>query len=129
MSDLPGSGMGMAGRGTLKGGTMTGGKPGIGEAACGTVWGNATGRGGGPVVMATVTVGGLTAVIGVAMAVGVVVTTDGISTTSGATVQTIGYRIITLDLLMISKQIIQQKPTNINETKCFSRMLENDKRL
>lgn len=94
----------MAGRGTLKGGTMTGGNPGIGAADCGTVWGNATGRGGGPVVMATVTVGGLTAAIGVAMALGVVVTTDGISTTSEATVQTIGYRMITLDLLLISKQ-------------------------
>lgn len=74
----------MPGRGTLKGGTMTGGNPGIGAAGCGTVWGNATGRGGGPVVMATVTVGGLTAAIGVAMALGVVVTTDGISTTSWA---------------------------------------------
>lgn len=87
--------MGMPGRGTLKGGTMTGGNPGIGAAGCGTVWGNATDRGGGPVVMATVTVGGLIAAIGVAIALGVVVTTDGISTTSWATGQTIGYRMIT----------------------------------
>lgn len=79
---IPGSGMGMPGMGTLKGGTMTGGNPGIGAVGCGTAWGNATGRGGGPVVMATVTIGGLTAAIVVAMALGAVVTTEGISTTS-----------------------------------------------
>lgn len=89
-SNLPGSGMGMPGMGTLKGGTMTGGNPGIGAVGCGTAWGNATGRGGGPVVMATVTIGGLTAAIVVAMALGAVVTTEGISTTSWTIGQTIG---------------------------------------
>lgn len=81
---IPGSGIGMPGRGTLKGGTMTGGNPGIGAAGCGTVWGNDTGRGGRPDVMATVTVGGLTAANAVGRAVGVVVTATDISTTSGA---------------------------------------------
>lgn len=61
---------------------MTGGNPGIGPAGCGTAWDNATGRGGGPVDMATVTIGGLTAAIVVDMALGVVVTTEDISTTS-----------------------------------------------
>lgn len=88
---IPGSGMGIPGRGTLKGGTMTGGNPCIVAADCGTVWGNATDRGGGPVVMATVTVEGLTAANGADMAQWVVVTADDISTTSG-TVAGVGRR-------------------------------------
>lgn len=79
----------MPGKGTLKGGTMTGGNPGIVAACCGTVWGSAIGRGGGPVVMATVTVGGLTDANWGGRAVGVVVTTADISTTSGPLGETI----------------------------------------
>lgn len=57
---IPGSGMDNPGRGTLKGGTMTGGNAGMAEPGCGTVWGNATGSGCGPVVTVTAPAGAFT---------------------------------------------------------------------
>lgn len=44
---LPGSGMGIPGRGTRKGGTMTGGKAGMAAAGWGRPCGTACGRGAG----------------------------------------------------------------------------------
>lgn len=74
--NLPGCGMGSPGRGTLKGGTMTGGNAGMAAAGCGTVWGNATGSGCGPVVTVTAPAGAFTATTGVTTTVWGAVTAD-----------------------------------------------------
>lgn len=73
---LPGSGMGNPGRGTLKGGTITGGNAGMAAVGWGTVWGNATGSGCGPVVTVTAPAGAFTATTGVRATVWGAVTVD-----------------------------------------------------
>lgn len=90
---IPGRGMCMPGKGTLNGGTMTGGNAGIAAAGWATAWGRPGGRLRGskgtvcPVtVTVAVTVGTLTTATGVTpMLAGVVETTGGISDTTGAT--------------------------------------------
>lgn len=81
--NLPGGGMGNPGRGTLKGGTMTGGNAGMAAAGCGTGWGNATGSGCGPVVTVTAPAGAFTATTGVTATVWGAVTAEESSVTSG----------------------------------------------
>lgn len=76
--NLPGRGIGNPGRGTLKGGTITGGNAGMAAVGCGTVWGNATGSGCGPV-----TAGAFTATTGVTATEWGVVTADESSGPSG----------------------------------------------
>lgn len=87
--NLPGRGMGNPGRGTRKGGTMTGGNAGMAAVGCGTVWGNATGSGCGPVVTVTAPAGAFTATTGVTATVWGAVTADNSSVPSG-TAQTPG---------------------------------------
>lgn len=83
----------MPGKGTLNGGTMTGGNAGIAAAGWATAWGRPGGRLRGsigtdwPAVTVAVTVGTLTTATGVTLTLaGGVEATGGLSDTEGATV-------------------------------------------
>lgn len=90
LGNIPGRGMCMPGKGTLNGGTMTGGNAGIAAAGWATAWGRPGGRLRGsngsvcPAVTVAVTVGTLTTATGVTPTLtGGVDTTGGISDTVG----------------------------------------------
>lgn len=65
LESIPGNGIDKPGRGTLKGGTITEENAGMAAVGCGTVWGNGTGKGWGPVATVTVPAGGFKLTIGV----------------------------------------------------------------
>lgn len=96
--NLPGSGMGNPGRGTLKGGTMTGENAGMAAAGCGTVWGNATESGCGPVVTVTAPPGAFTVTTWVTATVWGAVTADDSSAPSG----TVKYQEGILDEILVN---------------------------